>query len=70
MTTPTDTRVDQLMPEVGQLMVTALNFDTLAAEIDPDAPLYGEGLGLDSIDILEVRWSCPKIRLSRCAPSC
>jgi len=24
------------------------------ADIDPDAPLYGEGLGLDSIDILEV----------------
>ena len=23
-------------------------------DIDPDAPLYGEGLGLDSIDILEV----------------
>jgi len=24
------------------------------ADIDPDAPLYGEGLGLDSIDILEI----------------
>jgi acyl carrier protein len=23
-------------------------------DIDPDAPLYGDGLGLDSIDILEV----------------
>jgi acyl carrier protein len=26
----------------------------VAAEIDPLAPLYGEGLGLDSIDMLEI----------------
>ncbi len=25
-----------------------------AADIDPEAPLYRDGLGLDSIDILEV----------------
>jgi len=25
-----------------------------AAAIDPDAPLFGEGLGLDSIDMLEI----------------
>ena len=31
-----------------------LNLDVAAAEIDPHAPLYGEGLGLDSIDILEI----------------
>jgi acyl carrier protein len=35
-------------------MVNALNLDAIAADIDPDAPLYGAGLGLDSIDILEV----------------
>jgi len=35
-------------------MVDALNLDVRADEIDPDAPLYGQGLGLDSIDILEV----------------
>ena len=35
-------------------MVQALNLDVSAAEIQPDAPLYGSGLGLDSIDILEV----------------
>ncbi len=34
--------------------MAALNLDVAAAEIDPDAPLYGEGLGLDSIDILEI----------------
>ncbi|MDP3678121.1 MAG: phosphopantetheine-binding protein [Methylotenera sp.] len=43
-----------LQLEVSELMVQALNLDTAAAEIDPDAPLYGDGLGLDSIDILEV----------------
>jgi acyl carrier protein len=40
--------------ELAELFVTALNLETPAAEIDPKAPLYGEGLGLDSIDILEV----------------
>jgi acyl carrier protein len=34
--------------------VTALNLDLSPEDIQPDAPLYGEGLGLDSIDILEV----------------
>ncbi len=35
-------------------MVQALNLEVTAAQIDPVAPLYGDGLGLDSIDILEV----------------
>lgn len=40
--------------EVAALLVEALNLDISADSIDPQAPLYGEGLGLDSIDILEV----------------
>lgn len=40
--------------ELAELFVDALNLDVAAADIDPAAPLYGEGLGLDSIDILEV----------------
>lgn len=43
-----------LTSEVSGLIVAALNLDVAAAEIDADAPLYGEGLGLDSIDILEI----------------
>ncbi|MDZ4141357.1 MAG: phosphopantetheine-binding protein [Methylotenera sp.] len=43
-----------LQLEVAELMVQALNLDTAAAEINPDMPLYGDGLGLDSIDILEI----------------
>ena len=43
-----------LQSEIAQLMVEALNLEVRADEINPDAPLYGTGLGLDSIDILEV----------------
>ena len=43
-----------LQREVAALLVEALNLDIAADTIDPQAPLYGEGLGLDSIDILEV----------------
>ena len=35
-------------------VVEALNLEIPPESIDPQAPLYGEGLGLDSIDILEV----------------
>ena len=40
--------------EVAQLFVDALNLQTTADQIDPQASLFGDGLGLDSIDILEV----------------
>ena len=40
--------------EVAQLIVESLNLEVAPAAIESDAPLYGEGLGLDSIDILEI----------------
>ena len=40
--------------QLAELIVKTLNLDTIASDIDPQAPLYGEGLGLDSIDILEI----------------
>ena len=40
--------------EVAALIVDALNLEVRADEIAADTPLYGEGLGLDSIDILEI----------------
>ena len=49
--TPTQT---DLQRELAALLVEALNLDTAPESIDPEAQLYGEGLGLDSIDILEV----------------
>lgn len=44
----------QLQLEVAALLVEALNLEIAPESIDAQAPLYGEGLGLDSIDILEV----------------
>ena len=46
--------VDALLPEVAELIVAALNLEVAPGEIEPDAPLFGEGLGLDSIDVLEI----------------
>lgn len=47
--------------EVAQLLVEALNLEISADEIDPNAPLFGDqGLGLDSIDVLEVALAITK----------
>jgi len=46
--------------KLAQLIVSSLNLEMQAAEIDPAAPLYGEGMGLDSIDILEVALAISK----------
>lgn len=40
--------------ELARLIVKTLNLEVSAADVDPQAPLYGEGLGLDSIDMLEI----------------
>ena len=40
--------------EVAQLIVESLNLEIDAAEIVPDQPMYRDGLGLDSIDMLEL----------------
>lgn len=43
-----------LQHEVAALLVEALNLEVAPESVDPHAAIYGEGLGLDSIDILEV----------------
>jgi acyl carrier protein len=41
--------------ELAQLIVTALNLEGVGpGDIDPEAPLFKTGLGLDSIDALEL----------------
>jgi acyl carrier protein len=41
--------------ELATMIVAALNLEDVdAAAIDPDLPLFGAGLGLDSIDALEL----------------
>jgi acyl carrier protein len=46
--------------ELAEIIVKTLNLDGPASEIDPLAPIYGEGLGLDSIDILEISLAISK----------
>jgi acyl carrier protein len=41
--------------ELALLLVETLNLEDInAADIEPEAPLFGDGLGLDSIDALEM----------------
>ena len=51
-TSRTDTL--ELEQEIARLIIQGLNLPLEPEQIDPQAPLYGEGLGLDSIDILEI----------------
>ena len=47
--------------ELAQLIVEALNLEAVvAADISPDAALFGEDLGLDSIDALEMALAISK----------
>ena len=45
---------ENLAPRVKELIVRRLKLDIDPASIQDDAPLFGEGLGLDSIDALEL----------------
>jgi acyl carrier protein len=51
---PTASSPADLQREVAQLIVEGLNLEITADQITPDDPLYGDGLGLDSIDVLEI----------------
>ena len=47
--------------ELAQLLVESLNLEGVdPAQIDPEAPLFGDGLGLDSIDALELALAVSK----------
>ena len=47
--------MDELYTEIKQLIISSLALEDICAEdIETDAPLFGEGLGLDSIDALEL----------------
>ena len=46
---------EELINKVKQLIIDSLRIDGMSPEeIDTDAPLFGEGLGLDSIDALQL----------------
>jgi acyl carrier protein len=47
--------MDELILKLKKEIIEVLNLeDTLPEDIDENAPLFGEGLGLDSIDALEL----------------
>lgn len=46
---------EQLIEKVKQMIIDALRIEEMSpADIETDAPLFGEGLGLDSIDALQL----------------
>lgn len=47
--------MEDLITTLKQQMIEVLNLEEMTPEdIDTDAPLFGDGLGLDSIDALEL----------------
>jgi len=47
--------VSELVEELKELIIDVLNLEDITpGEIQADEPLFGEGLGLDSIDALEL----------------
>jgi acyl carrier protein len=46
--------------ELAQLLVTTLRLEDPPDEIPPDQPLFADGLGLDSIDALEIALAISK----------
>lgn len=47
--------MEQLKQELKEKLIEALNLEEITPDdIDSSAPLFGEGLGLDSIDALEI----------------
>lgn len=47
--------MEELVLELKQRIIDALNLEEMTpADIETEAPLFGEGLGLDSIDALEL----------------
>ena len=47
--------MDPIQEEIKQLIIDALDLeDVKSSDIDANAPLFVEGLGLDSIDALEL----------------
>ncbi|MCU5775350.1 phosphopantetheine-binding protein [Erwiniaceae bacterium BAC15a-03b] len=48
-------RMKQLILEIKQMIIDTLNLEDISSDdIESDAPLFGDGLGLDSIDALEL----------------
>lgn len=45
----------ELKEQLKRTLITELNLEDITpADIDDDAPLFGDGLGLDSLDAVEI----------------
>src|SRR5688572_17401072 len=47
-------RREEVLARVRQLLISSLDLRRQPDEIDPDTALFGTGLGLDSVDAVEV----------------
>lgn len=47
-------RRDAVIAEIRRILVEELQLPFLPSAIDPDVPLFGTGLGLDSVDAVEL----------------
>ena len=47
-------KISEVEKDLAEAIVSVLRLDIEPADIRPEAPLFGEGLGLDSIDALEI----------------
>jgi acyl carrier protein len=45
---------EEVLGQIRRILIDGLNLKREPDEIDPDAPLFGSGLGLDSIDAVEL----------------
>ena len=50
--------IETFRVELAELIIDVLVLDDVTVDqIDPHAPLFGDGLGLDSIDVLEIAFA-------------
>jgi acyl carrier protein len=54
------TKEDDLEQDLAGLIVDSLRLEVLPEKINPEEALFGEGLGLDSIDMLEIALAVSK----------
>jgi acyl carrier protein len=53
--------MNALQQDIAQLIIDTLNLEDLqASDIPPEQPLFGQGLGLDSVDALELALALQK----------
>ena len=45
---------ESVLERVVEMLITSLQVDRAPGEFDPDTPLFGTGLALDSVDAVEI----------------